>query len=96
MARDVFKNIKNKVLELYPNASILNSDSGNFYVSDGIGNKLKYDYLIPPQPTAKLAWYWFFIIIQADKIIKISHPYNMSLDLFQKKFKRILKRSKTK
>ena len=46
-----FKRLKNKVLKKYPNATTQQSSDGKFFVSDGVGNALSTDYMIPNQKT---------------------------------------------
>ena len=53
-----FKRLKKKVLNRYPKASTQRTSDGKFFVSDGVGNGLQKEYMIPPQATVAAAWYW--------------------------------------
>jgi hypothetical protein len=87
--------IKNRVLKLYPKSKLI-MVNGRYHILDGEGNKLHTEYMIPPQKTATMAWYWFNEIIKTDKNIQRTHPNRMSAADFEKKFNRISKRNRKK
>jgi hypothetical protein len=89
-----FKRLKNKVLKKFPKASTRTTVDGRFYVSDGEGNALTSDYMIPPQLNVALAWHWLDEIIRIDKNIQRTNPNRLSTTDFEKKFNRISKRNK--
>jgi hypothetical protein len=89
------KRIKNRVLKLYPKSKLV-MVNGRYHISDGEGNKLHAEYMIPPQKSVILAWYWFNEIIKTDKNIQRTHPDRMSSADFEKKFNRISKRNRKK
>jgi hypothetical protein len=89
------RRIKKRVLRLYPKSRLYMTD-GKYYVWDGNGNKLHNEYMIPPQKSSGLAWYWFDSIIKINQNIQRTHPNKMSLESFNKKFNRISNRNKTK
>ena len=87
--------IKNRVIKLYPKSKLV-MVGGRYYVWDGEGNKLHTEYMIPPQKSAAMAWYWFNEIIKTNQNIQRTHPNKMSADDFEKKFNRISKRNRKK
>tara|TARA_R110000803_G_scaffold8577_14_gene27449 strand:+ start:662 stop:961 length:300 start_codon:yes stop_codon:yes gene_type:complete len=88
-----FKRIKNKVLKAIPTARTHRNTSGNYYVSDGEGNDLATEYMIPPSSSVKMAWFWLSEVIRIDKNIERTNPNRMSTIDFEKKFNRISKRN---
>ena len=94
ISNNKFKRLKKKVLGKYPNAKIKVNGGGKFYISDGTGNKLESEYMIPPQETVKMAWYWFSEIIKTNQNIQRTHPNRMDLAAFERKFSRISKRNR--
>jgi len=91
-----FKRLKNRVIKKYPNASTqLNSD-GMYCVNLGEGATLVDDYMIPPQKSVALAWYWVNEIIKVNQNIERTHPNRMDIGTFERKFNRISKRNKQK
>lgn len=91
-----FKRLKNKVLKKFPNASTRRTIDGKYYVSDGEGNSLTTDYMIPPQHNVSMAWYWLAETMKVDQNIQRTNPNKMSSDEFEKKFNRISRRNKRK
>lgn len=91
-----FKRIKNKVLKVIPNARTQRTKSGTYYVSDGEGNSLATEYMIPPSSSVQMAWFWLSEIIRIDKNIERTNPNRMDIGVFEKKFQRISKRNKKK
>ena len=89
------RRIKKRVLNMYPKSKVYMTN-GRYYVWDGEGNKLHNEYMIPPQQTSRMAWYWFDSIIKTNQNIQRTHPNKMSLESFNKKFQRISNRNKTK
>jgi len=87
--------IKKRVMNLYPKSKVY-MVNGKYYVWYGDGNKLHNEYMIPPQKTSHMAWYWFDSIIKTNQNIQRTHPKKMSLEKFNKKFQRISGRNKTK
>ena len=89
-----FKRIKKKVLNKFPNASTQRSSDGKFFVSDGVGNALSTDYMIPNQKTVAEAWFWMAETMRIDQNIERTHPKRMDLKSFEAKFARISKRNR--
>jgi hypothetical protein len=96
MSKNKFTRLKKKVLDRYPSARIKVNNGGKFYVSDGTGNKLESEYMIPPQKTIKMAWYWLSQIIKTNQNIQRTHPNRMDLNVFERKFNRIANRNRKK
>jgi hypothetical protein len=96
MAIDIakFKRLKKKILKKFPNALTKMNRGGLYYVSDGEGNALTSEYMIPAQPTVALAWHWLGEIIRIDKNIQRTNPNRLSTTDFEKKFNRVSKRNK--
>ena len=88
-----FKKIKRKVQSQYPNACTCMTSSGLFYVSDGTGNIITSDYMLPAQPTVTLAWYWIAEILRIDNNIQRTNPKRMDNASFERKFNRISRRN---
>ena len=49
--KNKFKRLKRKVLRKFPKVSTQRTSDGKFFVSDGTGNVLLDEYMIPPQKT---------------------------------------------
>jgi|TARA_R110001606_G_scaffold397765_1_gene575167 hypothetical protein len=96
MAIDIakFKRLKKKILKKFPNALTKRTSGGLYYVSDGEGNALTSEYMIPAQSTVALAWHWLGEIIRIDKNIQRTNPNRLSTTDFEKKFNRVSKRNK--
>jgi len=94
ISNNKFKRLKKKVLDKYPSAKIKVNTMGKFYVSDGTGNQLESEYMIPAQKTVKMAWYWFSEIIKTNQNIQRTNPNRMDLAAFERKFSRISKRNR--
>jgi len=96
MAFDIakFKRLKKKILKKFPKALTKMTHGGLYYVSDGEGNTLTSEYMIPAQPTVALAWHWLGEIIRIDANIQRTNPKRLSSVDFEKKFHRISKRNK--
>ena len=62
----------------------------------GEGATLVDDYMIPPQKSVALAWYWVNEIIKVNQNIERTHPNRMDIGTFERKFNRISKRNKQK
>ena len=91
-----FKRIKNKVLKKFPNALTKMTSGGKFFVSDGEGNSLTSEYMIPTQSSVSMAWFWLSEIIRIDKNIQRTNPNRLSSADFEKRFNRVSKRNKRK
>jgi len=91
-----FKRIKNKVLKKYPLASTKMNASGKFIVSDGEGNTLLDQYMIPPQQSVAMAWFWLGEIVRIDKNIERTNPIRTGYTFDEKKFNRVSNRNKRK
>ena len=89
-----FKRLKKKVLNRYPKASTQRTSDGKFFVSDGVGNELQKEYMIPPQATVAAAWYWMAETMRVNQNIERTHPNRMDLKSFEDKFARISKRNR--
>lgn len=89
-----FKRLKKKVLKKFPNASTKRTVDGKFYVSDGEGNALTSEYMIPPQSNVAMAWYWLSETMRVDQNIQRTNPNRMGNDEFEKKFNRISRRNR--
>ena len=89
-----FKRLKKKVLNTYPKASTQRTSDGKFFVSDGVGNGLQKEYMIPPQATVSAAWYWMAETMRVNQNIERTHPKRMDLKSFEAKFARISKRNR--
>jgi hypothetical protein len=91
-----FKRLKNKVLRKFPNASTKTTVDGRFYVSDGEGNSLTSDYMIPPQLNVAMAWFWLAETMKVDQNIQRTNPNRVEMMFDEKKFNRISRRNKHK
>ena len=91
-----FKRIKNKVLKKFPNAATQMTTNGKFIVSDGVGNTLADSYMIPPQKTVSMAWFWLSEIVRIDKNIERTNPNRKEMVFDEKKFNRVSNRNKRK
>jgi hypothetical protein len=89
-----FKRLKKKVLNKYPKASTQRASDGNYFVSDGVGNELMREYMIPTQKTVTAAWFWLAETMKVNQNIERTHPKRMDLKSFEAKFARISKRNK--
>ena len=89
-----FKRLKNKVLKKYPNASTQQTSDGKFFVSDGVGNEVMTEYMIPTQNTVAAAWFWLADTMKIHQNIERTHPKRMDLKSFEAKFARISKRNR--
>ncbi len=89
-----FKKLKRKVLKKYPNASTQRSSDGKYFVSDGTGNALLTEYMIPNQKSVGEAWFWMAEIMRIGQNIERTHPNRMDLKSFEAKFARISQRNK--
>ena len=89
-----FKRLKKKVLNKYPKASTQRTSDGKYFVSDGVGNKLMKEYMIPAQKTVTLAWFFFADVMKINQNIERTHPSRMDLKSFEAKFARISKRNR--
>ena len=89
-----FKRLKKKVLNTYPKASTQRTSDGKFFVSDGVGNGLQKEDMIPPQATVAAAWYWMAETMRVNQNIERTHPKRMDLKSFEAKFARISKRNR--
>jgi hypothetical protein len=91
-----FKRLKNKVLKKFPKASTRTTVDGRFYVSDGEGNALTSDYMIPPQLNVAMAWFWLAETMKVDQNIQRTNPNRVEMMFDEKKFNRISRRNKHK
>jgi len=89
-----FKRLKKKVLTKYPKASTQRTSDGKYFVSDGVGNELMKEYMIPTQDTVAAAWFWLADVMKVNQNIERTHPNRMDLKSFEAKFARISKRNK--
>ena len=89
-----FKRLKKKVVAKYPKASTQRSSDGKYFVSDGVGNKLLTEYMIPNQKTVAGAWFWMAETMRIGQNIERTHPNRMDLKSFEAKFARISKRNR--
>tara|TARA_R110000796_G_scaffold179414_1_gene295942 strand:- start:99 stop:392 length:294 start_codon:yes stop_codon:yes gene_type:complete len=96
MDKAQFKRIKNKILKKFPNATTRVDSSGKFFVSDGEGNTLTTEYMIPPQLSVSMAWFWFAETIRINQNIERTNPKRMDAMDFEKKFNRVSNRNKRK
>ena len=96
ITKNKFNRLKKKVMGTYPNAKIKVNSKGKFYISDGIGNQLESEYMIPPQQTIKMAWYWLSRIIKTNQNIQRTHPSRMDLVIFERRFRRLANRNRKK
>ena len=88
-----FKRIQKKVMNKFPNASTQRSSDGKFFVSDGVGNEVMTEYMIPTQNTVAAAWFWLADTMKIHQNIERTHPKRMDLKSFEAKFARISKRN---
>jgi uncharacterized membrane protein YhiD involved in acid resistance len=91
-----FKSLKRKVLKKYPNATTQLNTSGRYYVSDGVGSTIGSDFMIPPQSTIQMAWYWANECVKLEQNLKRTHPDRTGMDFNEKKFDRISRRNRKK
>lgn len=91
-----FKRLKNKVLKKFPKASTMRTVDGKFYVSDGEGNTLTAEYMIPPQKSVSMAWFWLAETMKVDQNIQRTNPNRVEMAFNEKKFNRISRRNKHK
>ena len=54
--RKAFQKIKKKVLKRYPNASTHTNSDGKFYLTDGFGDVIGEEYMLPPTKSVWDAW----------------------------------------
>lgn len=91
-----FQSLKRKVLKKYPNATTQLNTSGQYYVSDGVGSTIGSDFMIPPQSTVQMAWYWANECVKLEQNLKRTHPDRTGMDFDEKKFDRISRRNRKK
>jgi hypothetical protein len=96
MDKAQFKRIKNKILKKFPTAATRIDSSGKFFVSDGEGNTITAEYMIPPQLSVSMAWFWFAETIRINQNIERTNPNRMDAVDFEKKFNRVSNRNKRK
>jgi len=89
-----FKRLKKKVLTKYPKASTQRTSDGKYFVSDGVGNELMKEYMIPAQSTVTAAWFFLADVMKIHQNIERTHPKRMDLKSFEAKFARISKRNR--
>jgi|TARA_Y100000287_G_scaffold185586_2_gene189259 hypothetical protein len=92
--KNKFKRLKRKVLRKFPKASTQRTSDGKFFVSDGTGNVLLDEYMIPPQKTVAAAWFWMAETMRVNQNIERTHPNRMDLKSFEAKFARLSKRNR--
>ena len=54
--RKAFQKIKRRVLKRYPNATTRTNSDGRFYLTDGYGNVIGEEYMLPPAKSVWDAW----------------------------------------
>jgi hypothetical protein len=91
-----FKKLKNKVLKKFPKAVTMRTTDGKFYVSDGEGNTLTTEYMIPPQKSVYMAWMWLAETVKVNQNIERTNPNKIEMVFDENKFNRISNRNKHK
>lgn len=89
-----FKAFKRKVLKKYPNAKTQVTSNKEFYISDGEGSVVGESFMIPPQKTVKLAWYWASRTVQLQQNLDRTHPMRTGMSFDEKKFQRVSRRNR--
>lgn len=90
-----FKSLKKRVLKKYPNAKT-QMRNGGYYVSDGEGSTIGADFMIPPQSSVQMAWYWANESTKLEQNLKRTHPDKTGMSFDEKKFDRISRRNRKK
>ena len=67
-----------------------------YYVSDGEGSTIGADFMIPPQSSVQMAWYWANESTKLEQNLKRTHPDRTGMDFDEKKFDRISRRNRKK
>ena len=91
-----FIGLKKKVLTKYPNAKTKVDTNGKYYVSDGLGNRVGVDFMIPPQDNVFDAWRWAVESIKIQQNINRTHPDKYEMPFDEKKYSRVSRRNRRK
>ena len=89
-----FKSIKRRVLKKYPNAKTQVNSNGEYFVSDGRGSTVGSDFMIPPQSSVQMAWYWANESTKLEQNLRRTHPLRTDMVFDEKKFDRISRRNR--
>lgn len=89
-----FKSIKRRVLKKYPNATTQVNSNGEYFVSDGQGSTIGSDFMIPPQSSVQMAWYWANESTKLEQNLRRTHPLRTDMVFDEKKFDRISRRNR--
>lgn len=90
-----FQSLKRKVIKKYPNAKTQMRDGG-YYVSDGEGTTIGEEFMIPPQTSVQMAWYWANESTKLEQNLRRTHPDKTGMNFNEKKFNRISRRNRKK
>lgn len=90
-----FQSIKKRVLKKYPNAKTQLNKEG-YYVSDGYGSTIGSQFMIPPQTSVQMAWYWANESAKLEQNLRRTHPDKTGMTFDEKKFDRISRRNRKK
>ena len=91
-----FQSLKRKVQKKYPKATTQMNSSGEYYVSDGVGSTIGSDFMIPPQPSVQMAWYWANECVKLEQNLKRTHPMKHDMEFDEKKYHRVSRRNRKK
>lgn len=89
-----FQSLKRRVLKKYPNATTQVNSQGQYFVSDGCGSTIGSDFMIPPQATVQMAWYWANESTKLEQNLRRTHPERTGMDFDEKKFHRVSRRNR--
>jgi hypothetical protein len=90
-----FKSLKKRVLKKYPNAKT-QMRNGGYYISDGEGSFIGEEFMIPPQASVQMAWFWANESSKLKQNLRRTHPDKTGFDFNEKKFDRISRRNRKK
>ena len=91
--RKAFQKIKRRVLKRYPNATTKTNSDGRFYLTDGYGNVIGEEYMLPPAKSVWDAWENALQYgIKLHQNLLRTHPSKMSADKVEAKIMRINRR----
>lgn len=94
--KKIFNRLKKKVLKKFPNAKTQVTNSGQYYVSDGMGGYIGDDFMIPPQSNVIDAWKWAAESVRVTQNINRTHPDKVNMSFDEKKFNRVSRRNRKK
>jgi hypothetical protein len=91
-----FKSLKRKVLKKYPSAKTEMTTDGRFTISNGNGGSIGLEFMIPPQDSVSMAWFWAAECVRYKQNINRTHPIRSAMSFNEKKFNRVSRRNRRK